>query len=84
MQCCVGHACADGLTAVNASMHLCQSLHLQHMVRVFPHFYHPADEQSPAMPPVGTAFLPQETLVTAAGTQSVYIPDFVGNTVTKE
>ncbi len=34
-------------------------------------------QQSPAMLPVGAAFLPSETLVTAAGTQSVHIPDAV-------
>jgi len=38
-------------------------------------------EHSPAMPPVGAANLPQESLVTAAGSQSIHIPDSVGRHV---
>ncbi len=51
------------------------------MVWVLPHFYRPTVEHSPAMLPVGAANLPQESLVTAAGSQSIHIPDSVGRHV---
>ncbi len=47
------------------------------MVDVLSHLYRPAVDRLPAMPPVGAAFLLQESPVTAASTQSVCIPDSV-------